>query len=187
MMYRKCKVNKQAPPIPRFCQASYWKASRERAPPILKIIYSEKTTFFCEISTVDLSFVVMVKSSVEISQNFVAFSEYMNFNPHYRNFFEKQRKSRRNKLLSQNIIPGDMKKTKFTAFPVERYWNFIYLWRNILFFLSNSVFSYHLFSYPLSYCSPQLLQIHLERTKLERTFCPCLYCVDSLEPERLLC
>ena len=42
-------------------------------------IYSEKATNFCEISTVDLSYVVTVKSTVEISQNFVAFSEYMNF------------------------------------------------------------------------------------------------------------
>ena len=33
----------------------------------------------CEISTVDLSYVVPVKSTEEISQNFVAFSEYMNF------------------------------------------------------------------------------------------------------------
>ena len=46
---------------------------------MLKFIYSEKATNFCEISTVDLSYVVMVKSTVEISQNFVAFSEYMNF------------------------------------------------------------------------------------------------------------
>ena len=45
----------------------------------LKFIYSEKATNFCEISTVDLSYVVTVKSMVEISQNFVAFSEYMNF------------------------------------------------------------------------------------------------------------
>ena len=45
----------------------------------LKFIYSEKATNFCEISTVDLSYVVMVKSTVEISQNFVAFLEYMNF------------------------------------------------------------------------------------------------------------
>ena len=29
---------------------------------------------------VDLSYVVMVKSAVKILQNFVAFSEYMNFN-----------------------------------------------------------------------------------------------------------
>ena len=46
---------------------------------MLKFIYSEKATKFCEISTVDLSYVVPVKFTVEISQNFVAFSEYMNF------------------------------------------------------------------------------------------------------------
>ena len=45
----------------------------------LKFIYSEKATNFCEISTIDLSYVVPVKSTVEIAQNFVAFSEYMNF------------------------------------------------------------------------------------------------------------
>ena len=42
-------------------------------------MYSEKATNFCEISTVNLSYVVTVKSKVEISQNFAAFSEYMNF------------------------------------------------------------------------------------------------------------
>ena len=47
---------------------------------VLKFIYSEKATNFCEISTVDLSYVVTIKYTVEISQNFVAFSEYMNFN-----------------------------------------------------------------------------------------------------------
>ena len=46
---------------------------------LLKFIYSEKATKFCEISTLDLSFVVTVKSTVEISQSFVAFSEYMKF------------------------------------------------------------------------------------------------------------
>ena len=46
---------------------------------ILKFMYSEKATKFCEISTVDLSNVVPVKSTVEILQNFLAFSEYMNF------------------------------------------------------------------------------------------------------------
>ena len=46
---------------------------------IVKFIYSEKAINFCEISTVDLSYIVAVKSTVEISQNFVAFSEYMNF------------------------------------------------------------------------------------------------------------
>ena len=42
-------------------------------------MYSEKATIFCKISTLDLSFVVTVKSTVEILQIFVAFSEYMNF------------------------------------------------------------------------------------------------------------
>ena len=46
---------------------------------VLKFLYSEKATKFCEISTLDLSYVVTVKSTVEISQNIVAFSEYMNF------------------------------------------------------------------------------------------------------------
>ena len=46
---------------------------------MLKFIYSEKATNFCEISSVDLSYVVTVKSTVEISQNFVDFSAYMNF------------------------------------------------------------------------------------------------------------
>ena len=47
---------------------------------LLKFIYSEKATTFCEISTVDLSYVLPVKSTVQISQNFVAFSEFVNFN-----------------------------------------------------------------------------------------------------------
>ena len=45
----------------------------------LKFIYSEKATKFCEISTVDLTVTTLDKSTVEILQNFVAFSEYMNF------------------------------------------------------------------------------------------------------------
>ena len=42
---------------------------------LLKFIYSEKTTIF----TVDLFYVIALKSKAEISQNVVAFSEYMNF------------------------------------------------------------------------------------------------------------
>ena len=45
----------------------------------LKFIYSEKATKFCEISTLLLSACTVDKSKVEISQNFVAFSEYTNF------------------------------------------------------------------------------------------------------------
>ena len=43
----------------------------------VKFVYSEKATKFCEISTLLLSTVHTDKS--KISQNFVAFSEYMNF------------------------------------------------------------------------------------------------------------
>ena len=46
---------------------------------MIKFIYSEKATEFCEISTLLLTVCTAVKSKVEISQNFVAFSEYMNF------------------------------------------------------------------------------------------------------------
>ena len=45
----------------------------------VKFIYSEKTTKFFEISTLLLPYVMPVKRKVEILQNFVAFSEYMNF------------------------------------------------------------------------------------------------------------
>ena len=46
----------------------------------VKFIYSEKSTKFCEIFTLLLSYAVPVKSKVNILQNFVAFSEYFNFN-----------------------------------------------------------------------------------------------------------
>ena len=45
----------------------------------LKFIYSEKATKFCEISIVDLTVTIKDKSTVEISQKFVVFSEYINF------------------------------------------------------------------------------------------------------------
>ena len=46
---------------------------------IVKFIYSGKATKFCEISTVYLTVTTEDKFKVEILQNFVAFSEYMNF------------------------------------------------------------------------------------------------------------
>ena len=46
----------------------------------LKFIYSEKATKFCEIFPLLLIIVHTVKSKGKILQNFVAFSEYMNFN-----------------------------------------------------------------------------------------------------------
>ena len=44
-----------------------------------QFIYSEKATKFCEIFTLVLTTVYTVKSKIKISQNFVAYSEYMNF------------------------------------------------------------------------------------------------------------
>ena len=47
---------------------------------MVKFVYSEKAMKFCDIScTVHLSYVVPVQSTVDILQNFVAFSEYTNF------------------------------------------------------------------------------------------------------------
>ena len=51
---------------------------------ILKFKYSEKATKFCEIFPLLLTVCTVVKSKGKISPNFVAFSEYMNFN---KNFF----------------------------------------------------------------------------------------------------
>ena len=51
----------------------------EYQPNEVKFIYPEKATKFGEIFTLLLSYVVPVKRKVKISQNFVAFSEYMNF------------------------------------------------------------------------------------------------------------
>ena len=47
---------------------------------LIKFIYSEKATKFCEIFPLLLTVCNAVKSKVKISQNFEAFSEYMNCN-----------------------------------------------------------------------------------------------------------
>ena len=47
--------------------------------PTIKIyIYLEKATTFCEISTINLSYVVPFKSTVEISKKYFAVSGYIN-------------------------------------------------------------------------------------------------------------
>ena len=56
--------------LPIFCQLYEY---------LLKFIYSEKATKFCEIFTLLLTGTTQDKSKVKISQNFVTFSEYMNF------------------------------------------------------------------------------------------------------------
>ena len=59
---------------------------------LIKFIYFEKATKFCEIFTLLLSNIVPVKSKVKISQNFVAFSEYMNFIEFKPSFCSKTKK-----------------------------------------------------------------------------------------------
>ena len=49
----------------------------------LKFIYSEKATKLCEIFTLLLAVCTVVRSKVKMLQNFVAFSEYMNFTIRY--------------------------------------------------------------------------------------------------------
>jgi hypothetical protein len=58
----------------QFLHLPSWKLFRT-----IKFIYSKKATKFCKISPLLLSYVVPVKTKVEILQN-MSFSEYMNFN-----------------------------------------------------------------------------------------------------------
>ena len=51
---------------------------------VLKFIYSEKAIKFCKIFPLLLTALTVVKSEGKISQNFVAFSEYMNFRNHFK-------------------------------------------------------------------------------------------------------
>ena len=64
----------------------------------MKLIYSEKATKFREISTLLLTTVHTVKSKVEISQIFVAFSEYKYFKSICFDFFLHQHRQ----LSNQN-------------------------------------------------------------------------------------
>ena len=61
---------------------------------LVKLMYSEKVTKFCEISILLLTDITKDKSKVEISQNFVAFSEYMNFSRELESEAESFRKSK---------------------------------------------------------------------------------------------
>ena len=46
---------------------------------VIKFMYSDKATKFCEIFTFLLFYILPVKSKVKILQNFVGFSKYVNF------------------------------------------------------------------------------------------------------------
>ena len=66
-----------------YCNKKFWWKIETRTNAkfyfLLKFIYSEKATKFCKLFTLLLSYVVPVKSKVKISQNLMAFSEYINF------------------------------------------------------------------------------------------------------------
>ena len=62
----------KSPTISHWCQKV-----KKFGVPVVKFIYSEKAKNFCEIFTLLLTVCTVVKSKVKISQNFVAFSEYM--------------------------------------------------------------------------------------------------------------
>ena len=80
-----------------------------------KFIYSEKATKFCEIF--NYTKVHTVKSKVKISQHFVAFSEYMNFNHAENESFAKiffvilMRKSNSNRCRNDKFVDS------FIGFP----------------------------------------------------------------------
>ena len=69
---------------------------------ILKFINSEKATKFCEIFTLLLTTVHTVKSKVKISQNFVAFSEYMNFNFEIGKYVNKKMQHQKIKISNRS-------------------------------------------------------------------------------------
>ena len=64
-------------------QFIYWPSLHVWQDKLVKFLYSKKATKFYEISTIDLTVTTYDKSTVGISQNCVAFSEYMNFNTGY--------------------------------------------------------------------------------------------------------
>ena len=74
----------------------------------VKFTYSEKASKFCKIFTLLLSVCTVDRSTVEILQNFVAFSEYTNFTYHRdllkKFLIEKEGTSRNHYFLEQHQL-----------------------------------------------------------------------------------
>ena len=68
----------------------------------LKLIYSEKATQFCEIFLLLLTVCTAVKSKGKILQNFVAFSEYVNFKI-WKCFWQKKTKNKVKSMIAIRI------------------------------------------------------------------------------------
>ena len=73
---------------------------------IVKFIYSEKATKFCEIFPLLLTVCNVVKRKGKISQNVVAFSEYMNFT-------KKRRRIKDCSLLSATMANHQLSNDQF--------------------------------------------------------------------------
>ena len=102
---------------------------------LLKFIYSEKATKFCEIFLLLLTAVHTVKSKGKISQNFVAFSEYMNFNDLQPKIGMGKFFGRNLDIFYETLILSKIKVSRF--------------FRTCLYFISKckNSFSFHLFTF----------------------------------------
>ena len=91
----------------------------------LKFIYSEKAPKFCEIFPLLLTTVHTVKSKGKISQNSVAFSEYMNFNWIIRQDFLPSILFQLNRSVSSNANLKDQSFKKHIHFSLQPYGHFL--------------------------------------------------------------
>ena len=85
----------------RFDKKLNWRYC-SKVPFMVKFIYSEKATKFFEIFPLLLTAVHTVKSKGKISQNFVAFLEYMNFS--YTGGWNAKRHNRRSLYWASSIF-----------------------------------------------------------------------------------
>ena len=89
---------------------------------MVKFVYSEKATKFCELSTL-LSTVHTGKIKVGILQNFVAFSEYMNFTVNYLGFLLF--------IFALKFYMINVSYAYFLSFGSSRYQSLYYIHRHI--------------------------------------------------------
>ena len=80
MVIKKVFLSVSIATISNFLQkCTLWRQNYETSQPKIGQCDSEKASKFCEVSTLVLSVCTVDKINMEISQNFVAFSEYTNF------------------------------------------------------------------------------------------------------------
>ena len=99
----------------------------------VKFIYSEKATKFCKISILLLTGTTQDKSKVEILQNFVAFSEYMNF------IISNQ--SHLKKVIRKTLISNQIKRVYLYHDNHQVVFQFVVMYSNKSLKLKNTLFS----------------------------------------------